>query len=99
VPEHRVPRGWEGTIADASIEPVAMHRQLLGQAKDRPLALELGLRPKLFRERDLATGASHLPDECPGNAGAARPTKPLRREPLGNLPVLVTNGVSLLQTI
>jgi hypothetical protein len=73
VPEHRVTRGWEGIIADASIEPVAMHRQLLGQAKDRPLALELGLRPELFRERDLATGAPHLPDERPGNAGAARP--------------------------
>jgi hypothetical protein len=39
---HRVPGGWQGSIKDTRIEPVAMHPQFLGQAKHRPLILDLG---------------------------------------------------------
>src|SRR6516225_7057012 len=89
MPEHRVARCWECPITNASIEPIPVHRQLLGQPKDGPLPLELRLRPKLFCERDLPARAPHLPDERPGNPWTTRRTKPLCCEALGNLTVLV----------
>ena len=42
--------GWSGSYH----YNCPMDRKFLGQAKDGPLPLELRLRPKLFRERDLA---------------------------------------------
>src|SRR5262252_1007574 len=79
VADHSMAGGRQGSIADTCVEPIAMHSQLLGQAKHRPLLLKLCLGPELFREGDVAPRPANLTYQSRRNTFAPGRTEALHR--------------------